>query len=662
MSSFELLERDGLARLGRLATPHGPIETPALLPVLHPDPARQPAPASFLRDRLGVRAVITSAYITWRTPPLRTVAERDGLHRLLGFDGPVMTDSGAFQQHAYGSVEVGPDEILDFQNRIGSDIATVLDVFTEPESPPAAAAAALAETEARTVRARAARVGLLAAPVQGALHPDLRYRAAVAASAVGDVLAVGGVVPLFERYRFAELARLLAAARPGLSPAAPVHLFGAGHPMTFALGALFGVDLFDSSAYLKFARRGDAMFPDGTVGIEELREEICGCALCAETPLVEVAKWPPAEREARLAVHNLDVSLREIARIRQAIRDGTLWELVERRATAHPAVRAGLLAATERPETFLPTEPDSRRAFRETGEDSARRPAVVRFRERLAVYAATRVPARSTTRRALRPEYLHDLPTRDRDGDPIHWTVDTPLGPVPLELTDLYPVGPYLGLEEFTGRAPPPRGEAREASDDTDWTAAWTERQLLGLLEWEFGPAAAPTLARGLRGERSRRTGRLRTFVDGHEPLFVVGTDGVPRPTFAGGRRLHDALGDGARRVVVAPDAVPFVRSGRSLFSRFAAGADPALVPGASALLVDPDDALLAVGRLVLAPHEMGRLARGVAVRVTAHADRPVPPEDLELELRDHGAAVGGDSVKATARPSAVSAPPDDDR
>ena len=80
---------------------------------------------------------------------------------------------------------------------------------------------------------------------------------------------------------------------------------------------------------------------------------------------------------------------------------------------------------------------------------------------------------------------------------------------------------------------------------------------------------------------------------------------------------------------MVHQDAVPFVRDGRSLFSTFAVQADPTLVPGASALLVDPNDSFLAAGRLLLAPHEMARLPRGVAVRVTAHArSRPPEPEE----------------------------------
>ena len=636
---FELLERDGLARRGRFTTPHGSVETPALLPVVHPDPGRQPISPDEMRSRLGIRAVITSSYITWRTPPLRSVAEEHGIHGLLRFDGPVMTDSGAFQQHAYGSVEVTPEEILAFQNAIGSDIATVLDVFTEPEESAERTEAALLTTADRARAARTARPGLLAVPVQGGSYPELRARSAQTSSEVGDILALGGVVPLMEQYRFPELVRVLVSARPSLSPAGVVHLFGTGHPMTFALAALFGVDLFDSSAYHKFARRGSLMFPDGTVPLEDLREDVCHCFLCAELPLTEVARRPAEERERRVAFHNLLVSVEEIGRVRQAIRDGTLWELAERRAAAHPALRAGLLEAMAHPETFLPAEPESRRAFREVIAESTGRPVAERFRHAVAVYRTGREAAREVPRFPLRPEYLRHLPTSDPSGGPIEWVSPTPFGAVPVELTDLYPVGPYLGLGEFLfpPRHRSPHAFAAIVADravpgvdlERDWTNSWDARQVERLLEWRYGRSIAPRLSDGLVAERSRRTGRLRAMVRETSPEFVVGTDGIPRPTFRGAVGLHRLLGPGRERVVVHDDAVPFVREGRSLFSSFVVQADPALVPGASALLVDPEDHFLATGRLVLAPHEMARLRRGVAVRVTAHArSRPPEPEE----------------------------------
>lgn len=631
--NFELLERDGLARIGRLVTPHGPVDTPALLPVIHPDPARQPVPPSEMYRRLGVRAVITSAYITGRIPPLRERAEREGIHGLLSFDGAVMTDSGAFQQHAYGSVDVGPEEVLAFQERIGSDIATVLDVFTEPETTRDAAEAALTTTLERARSARARRAGLLAVPVQGGSFEDLRARAATGASELGEVLAVGGVVPLFEQYRFPELARVLAAVRPTLSPGAVVHLFGTGHPMVFAFAALFGVDLFDSSAYLKFARRGDLLFPDGTVALDDLRETTCRCFLCGERPLVELRTQPVEERERALAYHNLVVSLDEMGRVRQAIREGTLWELAERRAGAHPALRAGMAAARSRPEVFLPCEPESRRAFREVDPTSRERPAVVRFHRRLAEYRTGKATRLALSRIPLRPEYLRRVPSANASGTMLHWEVGTPLGPVPLELADVYPVGPYLGEEEF---AHPPRHRPLSAvaaevaaavgepfDRERDWTDAWTDRQIAGLLEWQYGRAVADPLAVGLTGDRSPRSGRLRAILGSREILFHVGTDGVARPTYRGAERLHRRLPPGRHRLVVSDDAVSFVESGRSLFVRFLVEGDPALVPGSSALLVDRSDRLLAVGRLRLAPHEVPRFGRGVAAWVTSHARSP---------------------------------------
>ncbi|MGI0133230.1 MAG: tRNA guanosine(15) transglycosylase TgtA [Thermoplasmata archaeon] len=645
MGSFELKERDGLARLGHLATPHGAIVTPALLPVVHPDPARQAIAPSEIRRRFGLSAMITSAYITWRTPPLRAIAEERGIHGLLEFDGPVMTDSGAFQQHAYGHVEVGDEQILGFQKRIGSDIATVLDIFVEPDASEEVARAGVETTIARARVARSLHQGLLAVPVQGGRLPQLRLRSALAASELADVLAVGGVVPMMEQYRFADLARALIAARPGLAPECAIHLFGTGHPMTFAFAALFGVDLFDSSAYHKFARRGGLLFPEGTIPIDRLKEATCACALCAQLPLPEVARLPAPEREVRIAEHNLLMCATEVAQVRQAIRDGTLWELAERRAAAHPALQAGLRAAVRGVRIFLPTEPESRDSFRVIGATSGLRPSVIRFLAHLQQWRADKGDFRSTNWVALTPGALRHLPLADREGRALRWETMTPLGPVPLELTELYPVGCYIGLEEFDNgalarrapEAPPARADPGEPEIDraVDWARGWTERHVDSILEWRYGADALPVLRRApLTGMRSRRTGRLRAVdVEGRH-AFLLGNDGVPRPTFHGAALVHAALPFPRARIRVADDAVDFVREGRSLFSRFVTGGDGALVPGQSALLVDERDHLLAVGRLLLAPPEMGRMPRGVAVRVTAHAHRPVEPLHEEEEVR----------------------------
>ncbi len=636
MIDFEVRARDGFARIGRFSTPHGVVETPALLPVVHPDPRHQSILPSEIAGKFGLPAIITSSYIAWRSPPLKERGEREGIHRLLGFSGPVFTDSGAFQQHAYGHVEVTPGEILNFQGRIGSDIAAVLDVFGEPDASATEARRAVELTIERARVAREQRTGLLAVPVQGGLFPELRWKSADAASGFGDVLAIGGVVPLLEQYRFADLARVLLAARPALAPERAVHLFGTGHPITFAFAALFGVDLFDSAAYHKFARRGSLLFPEGTLALEDVREPFCGCRLCEECSLTSIAGLPPTEREVAIARHNLWMCATEVRRVRQAIRAGALWELVERRASGHPALLAGLRAAVKGSSVFLPVEPDSRPSFREVTETSRSRPAVARFQERLTRWRSSKGLFQMCPRVPLTPHYLGEIPARGPNGEELQWEVLTPAGPVPLELSEVYPVGVWVGPDEFERPPKDLRASAtvREnpvlnAPAHSQRVADWTRRQISALLAWQYPGHSLPLDESGLRGIRSRSTGRLRELAYRNQPAFRVGNDGLPRPTWIGAGLLHQAVQPPRLRVIVRDDAVPFVREGRSLFSRFAGAADPEIVPGASVLLVDREDRLLAVGRAELAAHEIGRLTRGAAVVVTAHARNPVPGAEM---------------------------------
>jgi uncharacterized protein with predicted RNA binding PUA domain len=189
----------------------------------------------------------------------------------------------------------------------------------------------------------------------------------------------------------------------------------------------------------------------------------------------------------------------------------------------------------------------------------------------------------------------------------------------------------------------------------------WTERHVAAVLEWTYGAEAARALeARGLVAERSRRTGRLRALAADGRRVFVFANDGVPRPTWRGAERLRAAAPFPRFRVVVDDDAAEFVAAGRSLFSRFVRSADPELVPGSAALLVDSRDRPLAVGRLTLAPLEMGRLRRGVAARVVAHARRPDPETEAPAadETLDAAQGINADASRsATADPEVGSRP-----
>ena len=88
---FEIKSKDGLGRTGILKTEHGTVRTPALMPVIHPGKQTIDVKGS------GAEMVITNAYIIYRNPELREKALKDGVHRLIDFDGPIMTDSGSFQ-------------------------------------------------------------------------------------------------------------------------------------------------------------------------------------------------------------------------------------------------------------------------------------------------------------------------------------------------------------------------------------------------------------------------------------------------------------------------------------------------------------------------------------------------------------------------------------
>ena len=128
---FEVITRDGAARIGRLHTAHGHLNTPTLLPVVNPN-LRTIEPRE-MWERYGVDALITNSYVIWKHDDLRETALSDGIHSMLDFPGVVVTDSGTFQSYIYGDVEVGVSEIVEFQRDIGGDIGTMLDVFGRPD-------------------------------------------------------------------------------------------------------------------------------------------------------------------------------------------------------------------------------------------------------------------------------------------------------------------------------------------------------------------------------------------------------------------------------------------------------------------------------------------------------------------------------------------------
>jgi 7-cyano-7-deazaguanine tRNA-ribosyltransferase len=124
--SFEIADRDLLARIGRFETKSGVVETPLLLPVINPNV--QTVLPKTLEEKFGCRALITNAYIIQKN--FKEAATEKGLHDFLNFKGSIMTDSGAYQLLIYKDIETSPEEIVHFQEKIDTDIATILDIPT----------------------------------------------------------------------------------------------------------------------------------------------------------------------------------------------------------------------------------------------------------------------------------------------------------------------------------------------------------------------------------------------------------------------------------------------------------------------------------------------------------------------------------------------------
>jgi len=429
---FEILHKDLAGRIGRLSTLHGTVETPLLMPVINPHlPLIPPDELA----SMGAEMVITNSYIINQDPDLREGAIEQGLHHLLGFPGPIMTDSGAFQLSVYGDIDVLPLEILDFQFAIKSDISVPLDIPTPPDVSRERAESELNITEERLREAAGLkRDALLAGPVQGSTYPDLRERAGRFARELGfDLYPIGGVVPLMEAYRFRDLVDVVVSAKKGLGSGVPVHLFGAGHPMIFALAAAMGCDLFDSAAYALYAREGRYLTVQGTRKLEEMKHLPCSCPVCLKYTQQELMDSPQRSRE--LARHNLYVSLQEIKLVRQSIRDGSLWDLLETRCRSHPRMLDGLKRLASYGDWLEGLDSASKSTFFYLSPESASRPEVIRHGRRI-------------ERISLKGEVLiTDDPNANPSGYDNVLNFKPPFGPYPTQLSETYPFNAEVPAE-----------------------------------------------------------------------------------------------------------------------------------------------------------------------------------------------------------------------
>ena len=333
---FEVVEEYLAARIGILHTKAGKIETPTLAPVINP--LKTPFKPYDFKSKFKFDLIITNAYLVKKY--FGKDAIKLGIHGVLNFKGPIMTDSGAYQILEYGHIDVSPEEILQYQKDIGSDIIVILDTPTGLASREHAFKTVF-ETYRRGLREYLLREEdrnyLIVGPIQGGIHIDLiEYSAYKMLKLDYDIYALGSPTVLLEQYEFDKLVSMMFKARSIIIKPKPMHLFGAGHPIIIPFAVALGFDIFDSASYILYARDNRYLTSYGTLRLDNMKYLPCSCPICSNVDLEDLKSMPKNERIRLIAAHNLYVLKQEIDKVKEAIHEGTLIRLLYEKAYSHP--------------------------------------------------------------------------------------------------------------------------------------------------------------------------------------------------------------------------------------------------------------------------------------------------------------------------------------
>jgi queuine tRNA-ribosyltransferase len=341
------------ARLGRLALSHGIVETPQFMPVGTNATVKALDPDD-LAD-VGASIILANTYHLYLRPGHERIARLGGLHRFMGWDRPILTDSGGFQVVSLGDLRVVDDDGVTFrshldgslhrftpehamgvQEALGSDVAVALD---QPVPPGSSSRASVAEATERTHRWAERSLAAHTRPdqalfgiVQGGLESDLRAASArFIASLPFDGICLGGLAgdeTAEERNAALDVAVRVLDDDPRVR-----YLMGLGSPADMLEAVHRGVDLFDSVLPARVARTGQVWVPDGRLNLRNQRflddpepiQDGCRCIACRRFSRAYVAHLFRAREllAYRLATcHNLTFTLDFMARIRSALRAG----------------------------------------------------------------------------------------------------------------------------------------------------------------------------------------------------------------------------------------------------------------------------------------------------------------------------------------------------
>ncbi|MBW7958779.1 MAG: tRNA guanosine(34) transglycosylase Tgt [Candidatus Promineofilum sp.] len=351
---FTLHATDGAGRLGRFQTPHGPIDTPVFAPVGTQATIKAMRPRDLAE--LGATLVLANTYHLYLRPGDELVRDMGGLHRFMGWDGPILTDSGGFQvfslsdtrtidangvtfkSHLDGSRHnFTPEKSISIQENLGADIIMMFDECPPPNDYDYVRRS-LDRTHAWAERCLAAKTRAdqaLFGIVQGGAFPDLRQESArflipfdLPGYAIGG-LAVGETK--------AEMHTVLDSLHPVLPADKPRYLMGVGAPEDLVNGVMRGVDIFDCVLPTRIARNGSALVLGGRMNLRNAQyatdpspiDPNCDCYACTHFSRAYIRHLVNANEilaSILLSTHNLHFLLRLMDDLRNAIRKGTLTE------------------------------------------------------------------------------------------------------------------------------------------------------------------------------------------------------------------------------------------------------------------------------------------------------------------------------------------------
>jgi queuine tRNA-ribosyltransferase len=351
--SFQVVARDPAtrARRGTLVTPHGAVDTPAFMPVGTRATVTGMTPEELVA--LGAQVVLGNTYHLLLRPGPEAMRRFGGLHRFMGWAGPILTDSGGFQIFSLASDrtiteaaarfrsyvdrrihELSPERSIEVQTALGSDIMMALDVCLPSTADPAEIRSSMDRTHRWALRSLAARTNpdqALFAIVQGGLSLPLRAESArFLTTHPFDGFAIGGLAVGDTR---AQRDEVVAATAELLPADRPRYLMGVGTPPDIIEAVAHGVDMFDCVIPTTLAWQGTAFTSAGRVRLtrgdhrlsDEPLDAACACTTCRRHPrgyLHHLVKCREPLGPRLLSVHNLQHYLGLMRSIRAAIEEG----------------------------------------------------------------------------------------------------------------------------------------------------------------------------------------------------------------------------------------------------------------------------------------------------------------------------------------------------